>query len=320
MSNKIYDITIIGGGVAGMYAGICAGLRKHDTLIIECSSELGGKLNKYPNKSILDLAGFKSILARDFISNLKEQLAIYDSSVEILLNSEVIGLDKQEDLFLLNLNNGQKVLTKTIVLANGMGKYSPRKIPYEAKNIRYHFNNPFEFKDKEVAILGGGDSAVDYAIMLQSLVRKLYLIHRRCDFRAKDESLFRLHKEVEILTPYLVDNIIIENKKANNLILSNSSTNEIKEVSIDEIIVAYGITQAEDIFQSLVTCDSNGISVNIDQETTYQNIFSIGDSCFYKAKYKNITSALGEAANAINFISNKLRPEKVSVYFSSTSN
>ncbi|WP_290123152.1 NAD(P)/FAD-dependent oxidoreductase [Apilactobacillus ozensis] len=180
MNENIYDITIIGGGPIGMFAGFYSGLRNAKFQIIESLSELGGQVNAlYPEKTILDVAGFTGLTGRELIKNLKSQLLTMNP--EIKLNTTVNDVEKVDNLFKITTD---KEITKSraIIIATGNGSFKPRKLlaenadKFENKQIQYFIKNLDDYKNKTVLVAGGGDSAIDQALMLEKVAKKSLLI------------------------------------------------------------------------------------------------------------------------------------------------
>ena len=191
---KVYDITVIGGGPAGLFTAFYAGMRQASCKIIESMPQLGGQLAAlYPEKYIYDVAGFPKVRAQELIDRLKEQLSLFET--EIVLEQTVQKVEKNEDnMFEMTTNTGIHY-SKAIIITAGCGAFQPRKLEvegaekYEKTNLHYFVNDLNMFKGKRVLISGGGDSAVDWALMLEPIAEKVTLIHRRDKFRAHEHSV-----------------------------------------------------------------------------------------------------------------------------------
>ena len=311
------DLIIIGAGPVGLYAGTLSSLHGLDTLLIEGQENVGGQLSSlYPEKDIIDIAGFSTITAQGFIDKLVEQINSRENKPEIHTSEEVKNFEKTE-LGYKVITNKDTYETKCILLTTGMGVFSPRKIGLENEdsfdNIIYSLKDKSQYKDKTVAILGGGDSAVDWALMLSEIAKKVYIIHRRNEFRAQSSSVQELDKQGVIkLTPYTV-NKLNGNKTCSSIELKNTN-GELKEIEVDAIFVNYGMIPSPTFFP--VEKIGNAIKVGSFYMTSLENVFAIGNIAHYEGKVKNITSGLGEAVIAITKIDQIIHPNKnIPVHF-----
>ena len=181
---KVYDITIIGGGPTGLFTAFYGGMRKASVKIIESLPQLGGQLaTLYPEKYIYDVAGFPKVKAQDLVNNLKEQMAKFETT--ICLEQAVEGVEKQADGMFKLTTDKEVHFSKTIIITAGNGAFQPRRLElehaskFEGKNLHYFVDNLEHFRGKKVVICGGGDSAVDWALMLEPIAEKVYLVDRK---------------------------------------------------------------------------------------------------------------------------------------------
>ncbi len=306
------DIVIVGAGPIGLYAATLASLHELDGEVLEGQEIIGGQLsNLYPEKDIIDLPGYKKITAQGFIDALKAQQESRPNPLPIRLGVELKEFKKIDGGFEVTTSKGT-IETRTILLTTGMGVFSPRKIglPNEDSfsNIIYALKDKSQYKDKTVAILGGGDSAVDWALMLSEIAKKVYIIHRRNEFRAQSSSVAELdQKGVIKLTPYVVSKLNGE-KEVTSVELSNVDTKEVKTIDVDAVFVNYGMVSAPTSFP--VEKIGPNIKVGAFYMTSVENVFAIGNIAQYDGKVKNITSGLGEAVTAITKIDQIIHPNK----------
>ncbi len=306
------DIVIVGAGPIGLYAANLASLHELDGVVLEGQESIGGQLSAlYPEKDIIDLPGFKKITAQGFIDALKEQMNSRVHPLPINLAEELKEFQPIEGGYLVTTSKGT-IETKTILLTTGMGVFSPRKIGVENEdtftNIIYSLKDKSQYKDKTVAILGGGDSAVDWALMLSEIAKKVYIVHRRNEFRAQSSSVEALdQKGVIKLTPYVVNRLIGE-KEVSTLELQDVNTKELKTLDVDAVFVNYGMVSAPTSFP--VEKVGPNIKVNSFYMSSMENVFAIGNIAYYDGKVKNITSGLGEAVTAITKIDQIIHPNK----------
>ncbi|WP_110928717.1 NAD(P)/FAD-dependent oxidoreductase [Bacillus massiliglaciei] len=304
-NEKIFDITIIGGGPAGLFAAFYAGLRNMSVKIIDSLGQLGGQVGElYPDKYIYDIGGFPKILGKDFIQNLIEQ-ANY-ASPEICLNETVLNVEKQEEIFTLTTSKGNH-LSKSILITGGIGAFEPRKLnvehaaDYEGKNLHYAVKDLSLFRDSKVLVCGGGDSALDWSLMLNDIAEKVTLVHRRAEFKAHESSVDTLYQsDVEVKIPYTVKELKGDEEQIHSVILADKEGNE-ETVETDHVIVNYGsISSLGPIKSWGLEMEKNSILVNSKMETNIEGIYAAGDIAAYEGKVKLIAVGLGEAPIAIN--------------------
>lgn len=319
------DVTIIGAGPVGIYAAFYAGLRQLSVNLIEAMPNLGGQLSAvYPEKIILDLPGFSSIKAEDFITNLTKQLATKKEYIDYYLNEEIVEIIKKDDYFELISNNQKVYQSKTILLTCGNGIFTPRHIGLANEesfhNILYAITNIEMFTNKEVTILGGGDSALDWALMLNDIAAKVNIVHRRDEYRAKEGSIKELAKtNVKQYMAYLVKTLNGENNILDNIVIEHKETKELVTLQQDYLIVNYGNVTKVNNFKGLeIAKEPFGYLVNRVFETNITGLYACGNAINYEGKPKLITPGLGEVPIVINNIKGYIDPStKNKIFYSS---
>lgn len=315
---QIYDITVIGGGPAGMFTAFYGGMRDMKVKIIESLPQLGGQLaTLYPEKYIYDVAGFPKIKALDLVNNLQEQLKMFSPTV--CLGQAVENVEKLKDETFKLTTNEEVHYSKTIIITGGIGAFQPRKLEiegaeqYEDQCLHYFINDMNQFKDKKVAILGGGDSAVDWALMLEPIAEKVTLIHRRDKFRAHESSVTQLNNStVDILTPFTAEKLLHDDESIKGLILQEVRGEKQYSLEVDSLICNYGfISSLGPIKDWGLEIEKNSIVVNSRMETNIPGIYAAGDITTYDGKVKLIVTGFGEApiavSNAKSYIDPKAR-------------
>ena len=207
--NEVFDITIIGGGPTGLFAAFYAGLRQMSVKVIESLPQLGGQLSAlYPEKYIYDVAGYPKIRAQELVENLLEQLKLFPPAA-VCLDQSVEKLEKQENGTIILTTNKEVHFSKTVIITAGNGAFQSKKLAlekaakYENSNLHYFVENLTQFADKKVQIFGGGDSAVDWSLMLEPIAKEVNIAHRRDKFRAHESSVATLKEStVNVFTPY----------------------------------------------------------------------------------------------------------------------
>lgn len=304
--SQVFDITIIGGGPTGLFAAFYCGMRGASCNIIDSLPELGGQLaTLYPEKYIYDVGGFPKIRARQLVEQLKEQAFQYNPTVH--LNERVEGLVRNADgVFELSTDKGVH-LTKSVIICAGIGVFTPRDLPtehakdYENKGIYYFIDDLEKFRNLRVIVVGGGDSAVDFALMLEGVAAKVTLIHRRDQFRAHEESVKRLMASSVDVKTFVELKSVGGDGKIEHATLIQSKSQETEEVAVDAIISGLGFTASlGPITEWGIEIENNEIVVNTRMETSVPGVYAAGDIVTYPGKVKLIATGFGEAPTAVN--------------------
>ncbi len=316
MSEELYDITIIGAGPAGLFTAFYGGMRQAKVKIIESLPQTGGQLAAlYPEKYIYDVAGFPKIKAVDLVKNLEKQVEFFNPT--IILDEAIEKVEKQEDgSFKLIGENGQVHLSKTIIITAGNGAFTPRRLnidnseDFEGINLHYHVTDLKQFTDKNVVLLGGGDSAVDWALMLKDIAKSVTLVHRRDQFRAHESSVEQLkNSTVELITPYAAESITTSDKIDSITLQEVRGENKIT-LEVDDIICNYGfISSLGPIKDWGIEIEKNSIVVNSKMETNIPGIYAAGDVTTYDGKVKLIVTGFGEGPTAVNNAMRYMNPK-----------
>jgi thioredoxin reductase (NADPH) len=319
MNQKIYDIAIIGAGPIGLFAGFQAGTNNMTCAIIDTLDIVGGQCSLlYPEKNIYDIPGHEKITGQNLIDNLKKQCNRFNH--DFFLSNQVIDLSKTENnIFRLETDKNLTIFSRTILIVAGNGSFNPNKPAiqniesFENKSVFYLINDIKKFQDKIVAIAGGGDSAVDWALMLlkNQIAKKVYFIHRREDMRCHQNSLIEL-KEIEFSSnslefkiPYVVDNLIGENGELEKIILRNFNDENYKvELDVDYFLPFFGLANDISVIKKWdLDIQKNKILVNSgSMNTNLEGIYASGDICEYEGKTKLLVSGFHEAAVACHSI------------------
>ncbi|WP_085558493.1 NAD(P)/FAD-dependent oxidoreductase [Carnobacterium iners] len=316
-TEELFDITIIGGGPTGMFAAFYGGMRNAKVKIIESLPQLGGQLSMlYPEKDIFDIAAMPVIGAQELIDNLAVQLSRFDQTT--CLEEEVVDIKKNHDgIFELHTKKAIHY-SKAVIITAGNGAFQPRRLEieqaekYEGKTLHYYVNNVEQFKNRTVAICGGGDSAVDWALALEPIAKKVYLIHRRNKFRALEHSVSLLEKSsVEIKTPFVPESLSGTDRSLSHVTLKEVRGDQEKTLEIDDFLVNYGFTSSIGPMKNWgFEVKHNEIVVNTKMETTVPGIYAAGDICTYDGKIKLIATGFGEAPTAINNAMSYINPDE----------
>lgn len=298
------DLTIIGGGPVGLFGAFYAGLRGMSVRIIDSLPQLGGQLMAlYPEKYVYDMPGFPEVLAKDLANELTKQAMQFDP--EVVLNETASGLVKTDDGWVISTEKGEYP-TKTIMISAGNGSFSPTKIGIETeeefvgKGVFYGVQNREQFAGKDLIIVGGGDSAFDWALNLQPIAKSIKLVHRRDVFRAHEDTVEKVKKtDVELVT-WAVVKEIKGSAGVESVVIENTQSKNCIEVVCDAVIVNIGFKSSLGPIKDWgVNILKNQISVNDKFETGLPGIFAVGDVCTHDQKLKLIATGVGEAATAV---------------------
>lgn len=312
----LYDITIIGGGPTGLFGSFYAGLRGLKVKVIDVLPELGGQLTAlYPEKYVYDVAGHPKILAKDLAKNLATQASLFKPS--IVLGEKVLDLKKGEDgNWQIITDQADNHYSKTVLLALGAGACVPKKLDadypreLEGECIFYAVKNKERFRGKNVLIIGGGDSAVDWANEFSVLANKVTLIHRRDGFRAVQTSVEEMKRnKVDVKTFYELKEIKTTDKSVEEAIIFDNRTGKEETLKVDAIVINIGFVINLDFLKSWgLKMDVNAISVNEMMETSLPGVYAAGDIAAHTAKLKLIATGAAEAATAVNFAVTFINP------------
>ncbi|KOP66590.1 ferredoxin-NADP reductase [Bacillus sp. FJAT-18019] len=304
--NNMTDLLIIGGGPAGMFAAFYGGMRQASVKLIESMPQLGGQLAAlYPEKYIYDVAGFPKVTAQELVNNLSAQMDLFNT--DIRLEEKVQSVEKLDERhFVVKTNLGEHH-AKAVIITAGVGAFQPRRLEiegcekYEKNNLHYFVNDLSRFKGKKVLISGGGDSAVDWALMIEPIAEQVTLVHRRDKFRAHEHSVEQLMaSKVNIITPTEISELHGEGY-ITKVTLSHIKTKETQEIEVDDVIVNFGfVSSLGPISEWGIAIENNSIVVDSRMETSIPGIFAAGDITTYPGKVKLIAVGFGEAPTAVN--------------------
>jgi ferredoxin/flavodoxin---NADP+ reductase len=317
----IKDVTIIGGGPTGLFAAFYGGLRGLSCRVVDALPQLGGQLMAlYPEKYIYDVGGLPRILAKDLANNMIEQGTQF--APEIVLEAEVRDLVQEDGHIVVRTARGD-FLTKTVIITAGKGALNPRVLECPGWEEHYsqeggvhtHVRQPEDFRGRRVLLVGGGDSAVDWALGLQGIAREVTLIHRRDQFRAHKASVEQMRAlvpegKLSILTPYEVGHIEGDGGCVRAVSILNSETKEERLLEVDTVIALLGFKpDLGPIATWGLELEKNTIKVTSLMETNLKGVYAAGDVVHYPGKLELIATGYGEAAIAVNNAAHYLNPK-----------
>jgi thioredoxin reductase (NADPH) len=333
MSAKHYstDVVIIGAGPVGLFAVFECGMLKMKCHVIDSLEHAGGQLTAlYPEKPIYDIPGYPMVLAGDLAAKLEEQAAPFAPVYHF--KQQVSDLKHQPDgRYEVTTSAGEVINCAAVIIAAGAGAFGPNRPPiddittYEGKSVFYMVRRRQDFADKTVVIAGGGDSAVDWAISLAELAKKIYFVHRRDKFRAAPESVDKLQAiaktgKIEMVIPYQLHSLQGKDGMLSAVELADLDGKK-KTVEADALLPLFGIVP------QLGALANWGIDIQMHhlpvdpstQQTNLPGVFAIGDIATYAKKIKLILTGFGEAAMAAHAIHPLVYPGKELHFVYSTS-
>lgn len=314
------DICIIGAGPVGLFSVFEAGLLKLRCHLVDALPQVGGQLSEiYPKKPIYDIPGFPTVKAQELVDNLMEQIKPFNPT--FTLGERLDSLEKTATGFQLKTSDGTEIDCKVVVIAGGLGCFEPRKPPiidiakFEGKGVHYMVKDPETFRDKNVILAGGGDSALDWTIELSKIAKKITLIHRNETFRGAPDSaekVFDLAKEGKI-NLLLKSNLtsVSGNGKLNAVKVQGEDKSEL-ELEADYLIPLFGLSpKLGPIADWGLSIFKNQIEVNTtDYSTNVPGIYAIGDINTYPGKLKLILCGFHEGALMAQSAFKHIYPDK----------
>ncbi|TCI20738.1 NAD(P)/FAD-dependent oxidoreductase [Exiguobacterium sp. SL-10] len=306
----LYDVTIIGGGPAGLYATFYSGLRGMKTKLIEFQPHLGGKIHVYPEKMIWDVGGVTPTTGARLIEQLVEQGLTFDPTV--VLGEKVEAMTKNsQGHFVLDTTHGQHI-SKTVIVATGSGILQPQKIDisgaerFEVSNLHYTVKSLMAFKGKTVLISGGGNSAIDWANELEPIAERVILTYRKEALKGHESQVdkllcgrvdCRLHTQIE-------DLISRDGMTIHAVALVDCGTGARELVEVDEVVINHGYEQDSallgDCELQIEMVDGFYVKGNASSESSVPGLYAAGDILTHEGKVHLIAGAFQDAANAVN--------------------
>jgi thioredoxin reductase (NADPH) len=311
--SQLIDVAIIGAGPVGLFAAFQAGMLNMTTCVIDILDKVGGQCSElYPEKPIYDIPGYPKILGKDLVKNLKEQADTFAPTY--YLNQEVEILHKEsETIWQITTKQGLTIKAKVVLIAAGNGSIVPNKphltcLEEFEKNgtVVYKVDDIEKFRDKKIGIIGGGDSAFDWANLIAPISKKLYLIHRRESFRCASSSLnsAQVHQNegrLEFVTPYTLHDLKGEDGVLKQIELRHVKEGTEKLLGIDLLLMLVGLKTSFAHFIQNFEIEKGHIKVDAStMQSNLNGIYAIGDVSTYSNKLKLILTGFSEAALALH--------------------
>jgi thioredoxin reductase (NADPH) len=328
---KETDILIIGAGPVGLFTVFEAGLLGLECELVDNLDKIGGQcIELYPDKPIYDIPGVANQTGREHIEALLAQIKPFNYKVN--LNTRVESIKKEKDNWIVKTNNDLSFLTKNIFIAAGAGSFESRRPPVEnpdkflGNGIEYAVRDIKKYKDKEIAIFGGGDSALDWSVELAKTAKKVYLVHRRDEFRGAKHTESQMRElvksgKIELKIPYVIKSINGD-EKFNGVDLMHFESKEVESINCDEALFFFGLNkQLGPILDWEVELEEKKISVNTENfQTNKEGIFAVGDINTYPGKLDLILCGFHETTLAVQEAFKRIRPGERVPFGYTTSN
>ncbi|WP_129728664.1 NAD(P)/FAD-dependent oxidoreductase [Ectobacillus funiculus] len=318
---ELFDVTIIGGGPAGLYAAFYSGLREMKTKLIEYQPKLGGKIHVYPEKMIWDVGGQTPITGAKLIEQLVEQGLTFNPNV--VLNEKVESIQRNEEgIFVLRTGSGQKHFSKTVIVAVGSGILKPQKLEiegaerFEVSNLNYTVKSLKHFKDKTVIISGGGNSAIDWANELEPVAKKVYITYRNDALAGHEAQVTQLmNSSVTCFFHTSITKLIasVNHEVIECVELTNHETGETSYLPIEEVIINHGYERDTTLLENselhIAMVDGYYIEGDTNSASSVPGLYAAGDILKHEGKLHLIAGAFQDAANAVNKAKQFIQPD-----------
>jgi ferredoxin/flavodoxin---NADP+ reductase len=309
---KSVDLLIVGAGPVGLFGAYYAGVRLMKTAVTDSLEEPGGQITAmYPEKAIFDVAGFPAIRGRELVEQLVAQAAPF--SPDYVLGHQAVGLERGDGKFAVTTSNGLRIETRAIVITGGIGTFTPRPLPagqeYVGRGVVHFVPDPAVYEGQNVIVVGGGDSALDWALMLEPIAKSVTLVHRRAQFRAHPHSVELLKdSSVQILTDAQIHGL------AGDASVTEAHVNvagEIRQLPCDKLVAALGFTAnlGPLLEWGIELVGKRHIAVDTKGATSVPGVYAAGDIVDYDGKVRLIATGFGEVATAVNNAAAYLNPD-----------
>lgn len=318
---ELFDVTVIGGGPAGLYSTFYSGLREMKTKLIEYQPELGGKIRVYPEKMIWDVGGLTPVTGQQLIEQLTEQALTF--SPEVVVNEKIESISRDEEgIFVLSAASGRKHYSKTIIAAVGGGILNPKKLEIdgaerlEVSNIHYTVQSLQYFKDKTILISGGGNTAIDWANELVPIAKNVYVTYRKEAFTGHEAQVTQLINSSAVCFPQtkITKLKACETHEAIEQVeLTCVTTGTVTQLDVDEVIINHGYERDTSLLNNselgIDMVDECYIAGDSAGQTSIAGLYAAGDIIRYDGKLNLIAGAFQDAANAVNRAKQFIEPE-----------
>lgn len=312
MSDITADLAIVGAGPAGLFAAYYAGFRGFSVVVIDALPEVGGQVSAmYPEKEIFDIAGIPSIRGRELVDRLTEQAAPYKPTY--VLGTKVVGLLQAEDSVTLRTDRDEQITAKAVIISGGIGSFTPRPLPtgdeWLGKGMVYFVPSLQEHAGKDVVIVGGGDSAFDWAWSLRDIAKSLTIIHRRDAFRAHATTVDAV-RDAGVRLIVNAEVTAVDGEDAiRTVTVRNKADGAEETLPCGTLVAALGfVANIGPITEWGIELEKRHIKVSTTMFTNLPRVLACGDICTYEGRVPLIAVGFGEAATAVNNAAHLIDP------------
>jgi thioredoxin reductase (NADPH) len=324
-THPIRDLTILGGGPTGLFALFYAGMRGATAQVIDALPELGGQLTAlYPEKYIFDVAGFPRVLAKDLVRNLTDQAAQFhqEHGLPAHLGQRVVALEAADGHVVL-VTETDRFPTRAVIIAAGIGAFRARRLPqacaapWYGRGIQELVAHPESYRDRDVVIIGGGDSAFDWCAQLRHRARSVTLVHRSDRFRAHAATVAEVQAaaaagdgKVTVLTFHELEDVM-GGETLTGIRVRDTKTKASRDLPADVVLPMLGyVSDLGTLLEWGLDIEKDEIRVGSTMETGRPGIYAAGDITTYPGKLKLIAAGFAEAAIAVNQAVHWIYPDK----------
>lgn len=308
------DILLVGAGPTGLYGAYCAGFRGLRTVVVDGLPQPGGQISAlYPEKEILDVAGLPRVRGRDFVAALLEQAGQYGP--EYLLGKQAVTLDYAADgRPEVTLSDGQAVRAGAVILTAGIGTFTPRKLPagedYLGRGLSYFVADPDAHRGQDVLVVGGGDSAVDWALALEPIARSVTLVHRRSAFRAHAANVAAVAESTTTVVTDAEVEALTGDESLRRAHVRVRGDDAPRVFEVDSVVAALGfVSNLGPLNEWGLRLRGRSIVVDSRMRTSLDRVYAAGDVTEYEGKVRLMSVGFGEVATAVNNAAVALDPE-----------
>jgi ferredoxin/flavodoxin---NADP+ reductase len=300
-NTRSVDVLIVGAGPVGLFGAYYSGVRKLKTALLDSLEEPGGQITAmYPEKAIFDVAGFPAIRGRELVDQLVAQAAPFDP--DYVLGHQAVGLERGDGTFAVTTSEGLRIESRAIVITGGIGTFSPRPLPagqeFVGRGVVHFVPDPAVYKDLNVVVVGGGDSALDEALVLTEHVARVAIFHRGATFDAQRVLIDRAAANSKIeMVPSTVVEEIVGTDNVSGVRLRDLAAGTTHDRAVAGVFIYVGLEPNTAFLRNVVALDPAGhIETDIMMRTSVPGIFAAGD--IRRHSVAQLAAVAGDGATA----------------------